>query len=164
MLPSSIVCDLWGLGLRTVHGEGRGLAAWGFGGIVCRHQRKPLQPGHQITHLGGPNMGFFDKRKLPSGVARILFLELRDAPGAVPTRGQLVSMAMLTPLSELQRPSGITWCSHPRGIWRAPGGSQDFSRAKRAVCRHPPKPHGPPGPAGRCLRTWSTVTTLCSQS
>lgn len=68
-------------------------------------------------------------------------LVLRDAPGNVLTQGQLVSMAMLTPLSALERPSGITLSSHHRGIWPALGGSQDFSRAKWAMCPHPLKPH-----------------------
>ena len=42
-------------------------------------------------------------------------LALRDTLGAVPTQGQLVSMAMLTPLSGAGKALGITWCSHHRG-------------------------------------------------
>lgn len=68
-------------------------------------------------------------------------LALRNAPGDVPTQGQLVSMAMLTPLSELERPSGITWCSHHGRISPAPGGSQDFSRAKWAMSPPLLRPH-----------------------
>lgn len=50
-------------------------------------------------------------------------LALIDTLGVVPTQGQLVSMAMLTPLSGAGKALGITWCSHHRGNWPAPGSS-----------------------------------------
>lgn len=83
-LLSSIVCDLWGLGLKRAHLEGKGLAAWEPGGIVGQHQRKPLQLDHWkptwVTQRG------FDKRKLCSGVARILFWRLEMLLGMSPLR------------------------------------------------------------------------------